>query len=65
MDVQGIITLIQSTLNPEAPVLLSKGEVIADKVNSELDELRELFVRVRITWTKCWKGKVNAHKSPP
>ena len=43
MDVKGIITLIQSTLNPEAPVLLSKGEVIADKVNSELDELRELL----------------------
>ena len=43
MDVQGIITLIQSTLNPEAPVLLSKGEVIADMVNSELDELRELL----------------------
>ena len=43
MDVKGIITLIQSTLNSEAPVLLSKGEVIADKVNSELDELRELL----------------------
>ncbi|MED5362975.1 MAG: DNA mismatch repair protein MutS, partial [Bacteroidota bacterium] len=43
MDVKGVITLIQSTLNSEAPVLLSKGEVIADKVNSELDELRELL----------------------
>ena len=42
-EVKGIITLIQSTLKPEAPVLLSKGEVIADKVNSELDELRELL----------------------
>jgi len=42
-EVKGIITLIESTLKPEAPVLLSKGEVIADKVNSELDELRELL----------------------
>ena len=38
-----ITSLIQSMLNPEAPVLLSKGEVIADGVNSELDELRELL----------------------
>ena len=42
-EVKGIITLIESTLKPEAPVLLSKGGVIADKVNSELDELRELL----------------------
>ena len=38
-----ITSLIQSMLNPEAPVLLSKGKVIADGVNSELDELRELL----------------------
>lgn len=38
-----IISLIQSTLQADAPVLLSKGEVIADGVNSELDELRGLL----------------------
>ena len=39
LDAKPISSLIQSTLKPEAPVLLSKGEVIADGVNSELDEL--------------------------
>jgi DNA mismatch repair protein MutS len=43
LDAMPISSLIQSTLKPEAPVLLSKGEVIADGVNSELDELRELL----------------------
>ena len=39
MDVQGIITLIQSTLNPGGTVLLSKGEVIADKSTANLTNL--------------------------
>ena len=43
MEGKAIISLIQSTLKSEAPVLLSKGEVIADGVNSELDELRDLL----------------------
>ena len=38
-----VIKLIQSTLKPDAPVLLSKGEVIADGVSKELDELRQLL----------------------
>ena len=38
-----ISTIIQSTLKPEAPVLVSKGEVIADGFDSELDELRDLL----------------------
>ena len=35
--------LIQSTLQPEAPVLISKGEVIAQGVDNELDGLRDLL----------------------
>ncbi|MEK9603203.1 MAG: DNA mismatch repair protein MutS [Flavobacteriaceae bacterium] len=38
-----VTRLIQSTLKPDAPVLLSKGEVIAEGVNDELDELRTLL----------------------
>ena len=38
-----ISIMIQSTLKPEAPVLVSKGEVIADGFDSELDELRDLL----------------------
>ena len=38
-----VIKLIQSTLKSDAPVLLSKGEVIADGVSNELDELRQLL----------------------
>ena len=38
-----ISTIIQSTLKPEAPVLVSKGEVIADGFDRELDELRDLL----------------------
>ena len=38
-----VIKLIQSTLKSDAPVLLSKGEVIADGVSKELDELRQLL----------------------
>lgn len=34
---------IGKTLNPEAPVQLSKGNVIKSGVNAELDELRELM----------------------
>ena len=33
---------IQHTLNPEAPALLAKGNVIAEGVDAELDELRGL-----------------------
>ena len=43
LEGKAIISLVQSTLKPEAPVLLSKGEVIADGFNSELDELRGLL----------------------
>ncbi len=43
LDAKEISSFIQSTLQPEAPVLLSKGEVIAEGVNIELDELRDLL----------------------
>lgn len=43
LDTKEVTDLIQSTLHAEAPVLLSKGRVIAEGVNSELDELRELL----------------------
>ena len=43
LDTTEIMQLLQTTLKPDAPVLLSKGEVIAEGVNSELDELRELL----------------------
>jgi DNA mismatch repair protein MutS len=43
LDAMEIIKLIKSTLKSEAPVLLGKGEVIADGVNVELDELRQLL----------------------
>ena len=33
---------IKSTLNPDAPALLSKGNFIAEGINAELDELRGL-----------------------
>ena len=33
---------IKETLNEEAPILLSKGKVIAEGFNSDLDELREI-----------------------
>ena len=42
LDAGEVLKLIKSTLKPEAPVLLVKGEVIADGVNIELDELRLL-----------------------
>ena len=38
-----VIELIQSTLKEDAPVLLNKGEVIAQGVSEELDELRDLL----------------------
>ena len=37
-----IIDLIRSRLKPDPPALLSKGNVIADGVNQELDELRSI-----------------------
>ena len=43
LDAREVIKLIKSTLKSEAPVLLGKGEVIADGVNVELDELRQLL----------------------
>lgn len=38
-----ISTKIGNTLHPDAPVQLSKGNVINSSVNNELDELRELM----------------------
>ena len=43
LDASEVIKLIKSTLKSEAPVLLGKGGVIADGVNVELDELRQLL----------------------
>ena len=43
LESKEVSRLIQSTLKPDAPVLLSKGEVIAEGVNDELDELRTLL----------------------
>ena len=40
---QEITERIQKTLHPDAPVQLSKGNVIQAGVNDELDELRELM----------------------
>ena len=37
-----IISLIQQTIHPEAPVLVSKGKVIAEGFSSDLDSLRGL-----------------------
>jgi len=37
-----IISLIQQTIHPEAPVLVSKGKVIAEGFSSDLDALRGL-----------------------
>ncbi len=37
-----IIDLIQSQLKPDPPAILSKGNVIANGVNQELDELRSI-----------------------
>lgn len=37
-----LLKLIQETLHPEAPVLLSRGNVIAPGGNEELDALREI-----------------------
>ena len=37
-----IVKILSKTLNPEAPVLLNKGNVIAEGFSKELDDLREL-----------------------
>ncbi|MBO4966131.1 MAG: DNA mismatch repair protein MutS [Muribaculaceae bacterium] len=37
-----VAELIQRTINADAPVVLSKGNVIAEGVNAELDELRNI-----------------------
>ena len=41
-DPQGWISLLEKQLDPEAPVVLSKGKVIATGFSEELDALREL-----------------------
>ncbi|MFM7106121.1 MAG: DNA mismatch repair protein MutS, partial [Flavobacteriales bacterium] len=41
-NLQPVISLIISRLHPDAPVMASKGSVIASGVNAELDELRSL-----------------------
>ena len=44
LDCKSIIDLIDKTLNEEAPVNLSKGNVIKSNFNSELDQLRDLSI---------------------
>lgn len=41
-NAQSVIDLLQQMLDPDAPVLLSKGKVIAAGVSAELDHLRSL-----------------------
>ena len=41
-DVQPIVDLLEKTLHPEAPVLVSKGNVIANRFSEALDHLRSL-----------------------
>ena len=42
-DITDVERWISATINPEAPTSLGKGQVIADGVNAELDELRQLL----------------------
>ena len=44
LDCKSIVDLIDKTLNEEAPVNLSKGNVIKSNFNSELDQLRDLSI---------------------
>ena len=44
LDCKSIVDLIDKTLNEEAPVNLSKGNVIKSNFNSELDQLRDLTI---------------------
>ena len=61
--VKVISTLIRVDLKPEAPVLVSKGEVIADGVDSELDELRDLLRSGRDHLDKMLRRK-RAYSNP-
>jgi len=42
VELEPWVNEIMNTLNPDAPIALNKGEVIAKGVNAELDELRQL-----------------------
>ncbi|MDE5552482.1 MAG: DNA mismatch repair protein MutS, partial [Muribaculaceae bacterium] len=46
-DCQSVIDDITATVNPDAPALFNKGNVIATGVNSELDELRDIATHGR------------------
>ncbi len=50
---------IAHTLHPEAPVLLSKGNVIASGVNAELDELRDLITSGKSHLLKIQEEEIN------
>lgn len=50
---------IAHTLHPEAPVLLSKGNVIASGVNTELDELRDLITSGKSHLLKIQEEEIN------
>jgi len=41
-DTKALVDLLQQTLDPDAPVLVSKGKVIAAGVSAELDHFRNL-----------------------
>jgi DNA mismatch repair protein MutS len=42
-SLKGLVEQIETQISPEAPALLSKGNVIADGVNAQLDEYRDLL----------------------
>ena len=64
LDAKPISSLIQST-KPEAPVLLSKGEVIADGVNSELGRIEGTFAIGQGPLGQNAKRKPNVPRFPP
>ena len=56
-NIHQVISLIAERLHPDAPVLASKGNVIAHGVNTELDELRTLAYD-----GKAYLAKLEAHE---
>ena len=54
---------IKATLNEDAPVNILKGNAIASSFSKELEELRGLAFRVRITLIKCWSASLRLQNS--
>jgi DNA mismatch repair protein MutS len=61
-SIEGVVNLLSRTLDSDAPASINKGNVIANGVSDELDELRNLLSTTKLHLDNLLKNEINLTK---